>query len=117
MPRVRALEDLGAHEQVLDLVAEGADLVHDGLGVGDPALGQVVLEAADAVEVRVEATTGDRLDLVEHELPVAEGEERRGHRAELHPHVAEEQDQVGDPGHLEQQRADPLAPGAAPRPP
>ena len=77
MPRVRASKISLPSEQVLDLVAEVADLVHDGLGLVDPALGQVVLQAADAVEVRVEATAGDGLDLVEDVLAVAEGVEDR----------------------------------------
>ncbi len=111
------LEDLVAEEQRLDLVAEVADADHDGLGVGDPALGQVVLEAADAVEVGVEPTAGDRLDLVEDVLAVAEGEERRRDRPELDPEVAEEQHDVGHAGHLEQDRADVTGRGAAPRSP
>jgi hypothetical protein len=39
----------------------------------------------------VEAAAGDRLDLVEHELAVAEGVEHRRQGADLHAHVAEEQ--------------------------
>ena len=105
------LEDLVAEEQRLDLVAEAADAAHDGLGVGDPALGQVVLEAADAVEVGVEAPAGDGLDLVEHVLAVAEGVERRRHGPELDAQVAEEQHDVGQAGHLEEDRADVLGPG------
>ena len=66
-------------------------MLHDRLGLVDPALGQVVLQAADAVEVGVEAPAGDRLDLVEDVLAVAEGVEDRRQRAELHAHVAEEQ--------------------------
>ena len=60
----------------------------------DPALGQVVLDATDAVEVGVEPTAGDRLDEVEDVLAVTEGEEHRRERAELHGHVAEEQHDV-----------------------
>jgi hypothetical protein len=52
------LEDLVAEHEVFHLVAEVAQLLHHLLGLGDPALGQVVLEAADAVEVRVEAAAG-----------------------------------------------------------
>ena len=73
MPRVRALEDLVAEQQVLDLVAERrAACFITWRGLVDPALGQVVLEAADAVEVGVEATAGGALDQVEHVLAVAE---------------------------------------------
>ena len=45
------------------------------LRLGDPPLGKVVLQAADAVEVGVEPAPGDGLDLVQHELAVAEGVE------------------------------------------
>ena len=76
----------------------------------DPALGQVVLQAADAVEVGVEPPAGGRLDEVEHVLAVAEGVEDRRDGAELHAHVAEEQRDVGDAGQLEEDRADPLGP-------
>ena len=81
------------------------------LGLVDPALGQVVLQAADAVVVGVEAPAGGRLHQVEDVLAVAEGVEDRRERAELHAHVAEEQRDVGDAGHLEEDRADPLGPG------
>ena len=105
------LEDLVADEEVLDLVAEGPHLLHGHVGLGDPALGQVVLEAADAVEVGVEAAAGDRLDLVEHELAVAEGVEADRQAAELDAEVAEEQADVGQAAQLEQDRADVLGPG------
>ncbi len=83
-------------------------MLHDLLGLVDPALRQVVLEAADAVEVGVEAAAGGALDQVEHVLAVAEREEHRRDRAELHAEVAEEQADVGDPAELEQDRADVL---------
>ena len=111
MPAQAVLEDLVAEQQVVHLVAEGAQLLHHLLGLGDPARRKVVLQAADAVEVRVEPTTGCRLDQVEHVLAVAEGEEHRSDRAELHAEVAEEQPDVGDAAELEQDRADPLGPG------
>ena len=85
------LEDLVADQQVFDLVAEVPQLAHHLLGLVDPALGQVVLEAADAVEVGVEATAGGALDQVEHVLAVAERDEHRRDRTELHAEVAEEQ--------------------------
>ena len=79
-------------------------------GLGDPALGQVVLEAADAVEVGVEPPAGDRLDLVEDELAVAEGVEAGVSAAELEAMSPRNSDDVGDAGQLEQDRADPLGP-------
>ena len=87
-----------------------AQLDHHLAGLVDPTLGQVVLEAADAVEVRVEAAAGGALDQVEHVLTVAEREEDRGDRAHLHAEVAEEQRHVGDARQLEQDRADHLRP-------
>src|SRR5207302_5298328 len=51
------LEDLVAHEQRFDLVAETPDLLHDGLCLVDPPLWKVLLEPADAVIVRVEAAS------------------------------------------------------------
>ena len=50
------------------------------------------------------------LDLVEDVLAVAEGEEDGRDRAELHPHVAEEQDDVRETRHLEEEGADPGGP-------
>ena len=79
-------------------------------GLVDPAGRKVVLDAPDAVEVGVEAPAGRSLDLVEHVLAIAEGVEHRGDGAELHAHVAQEQGDVGDAGHLEEDRADPLGP-------
>ena len=108
MPRSAALEDLVAEQQVVDLVAEGAQLLHHLLGLVDPAGGQVVLQAADAVEVGVEAAAGGRLDQVEHVLAIAERHEHRRDGTELHAEVAEEQADVGDAAELEQDRADPL---------
>ena len=95
-PAGTGLEDLVAHQQVFHLVAELAHLDHAGLGLVDPALWEIVLQATDAVEVRVEAPAGGRLDLIEDVLTIAEGEEHRGDRTELYPHVAEEQRDVGD---------------------
>ena len=69
---------------------------------------QVVLEAADAVEVGVEAAARDRLDEVQHVLAVAERHEHRGDGTELHAEVAEEQRDVRDARELEQDGADPL---------
>src|SRR3712207_7090523 len=40
-----------------------------------------------------------------HVLAIAERVERRGHRAELQAHLAEEQRDVGDARHLEEDRA------------
>ena len=74
------------------------DPPHHHAALVDPALGQVVLEAADAVEVGVEPAAGDGLDLVQHELAVAEGEEGGGLGAELQGEVADEQAHVGDAG-------------------
>ena len=85
--------------------------------VGDPAPRQVVLEAADAVEVRVEAPAGDRLDEVEHVLAVAEPVERGRDRADLQTHLAEEQQERRDARQLGEDRADVLAHAAAPRSP
>ena len=76
------LVDLVADQQRLHLVAEAPHLLHDGLGLVDPALGQVVLDAADAVEVGVEPAAGRPLDQVEDVLAVAEGVEDRGEGAE-----------------------------------
>jgi hypothetical protein len=53
------------------------------MGLGDPALGQVVLQPADAIEVGVETPTGGGLDLVEDELAVPEGVEADGDAAQL----------------------------------
>ena len=111
IPRDARLEDLVADEQVLHLDAELAHALHHALRLVDPSLGEVVLQAADAVEVRVEAPSGDRFDLVEHELAVAERIERGGHRTELQAHLPEEEADVGDARHLEEDRADPLRAG------
>ena len=59
----------------------------------------------------MEATAGDSLDLVQHELAVAEGEEDRRDSPQLDAHVAEEQHDVGDAGEFEQGGADPLGTG------
>ena len=75
------LEDLVAHEQRLDLVAEPPGLLHDPSGLVDPALGQVLLDASDAVVVGVETPAGGPLDQVEDVLAVPEGEEDRGQGA------------------------------------
>ena len=109
-PRRPALEDLVAEEQVVDLVAELAELAHHLTRLVDPARRQIVLEAADAVEVGMEPAAGRALDQVEHVLAIAEGEEHRRDRPELHAEVAEEQPDVGDPAELEQDRADVLGP-------
>ena len=77
MPRVRAWKISLPTTRSSISSQKSRILLHDGLGLGDPALGQVVLQAADAVEVGVEAPAGDRLDLVEHVLAVAEGVEGR----------------------------------------
>ena len=108
MPRRRALEDLVAEQQVVDLVAEVAQLLHHLLGLGDPTRRQVVLQATDAVEVGMETAAGGGLDEVEHVLAVAEGHEHRGDGTELHTEVTEEQPDVGDAAELEQDGADPL---------
>ena len=104
------LEDLVAEDELVHQVAEVPDADHRGLGVRDPALRQVVLQAADAVEVGVEAAARDRLDLVEHELAVPEGQEGRGLGAELQREVPDEEADVGEAGQLEEDRADPLGP-------
>ena len=59
----------------------------------------------------MEPTTGDRFDLVEYKLSIAEGVEDRGDGPQLDAHVTEEQHHVGDAGQLEQGGADPLGPG------
>src|SRR5205814_1571763 len=56
------LEDLVAHEQLFDLVAETAGPLHGAAALVDPPLGQVVLDAADAVEVGMEAASGSCFD-------------------------------------------------------
>ena len=109
MPRA-GLEDLVAHEQLFELVAVVAHALHHRAGLVDPAPGEVVLQAADAVEVGVEAAAGDGLDQVEHVLAVAEGVEHGRDGAELHPHLADEQGDVGDAAELEEDRADVLRP-------
>ena len=91
-----ALEDLVADEESFHLVAEGEEFVHGHMGVGDPTLGEIVLEATDPVEVRMEPTPGGGLDLIEHMLAVAEGIEASSHTAELQTEIAEEQRDVGD---------------------
>ena len=74
--------------------------VEDGFitaaGLVDPTPRQVVLDAADAVEVGVEAAAGRALDEVEHVLAVAEAVERGRERADLQAHLAEEQDERRD---------------------
>ena len=105
------LEDLVAHQQVFHLVAEAPHLGHHGVGLVDPAPRQIVLETADSVEVGMEPAAGHCLDLVEHPLAVAEGEEHRGEGTHLHAHVAQEQRHVGDAAELEQDGADPLGTG------
>ena len=104
------LEDLVAGNEVLHLVAELVDATQHALRLVDPALREVVLQAANAIEVGVESATGNRLDLVEDELPVAEGKEDWRDGTQLHAHIAEEQDHVGDPGQFKQDRTDPLSP-------
>ena len=111
MPRGAGLEDLVSFDQAFDLGAEAADLLHHLLGFGNPSGRQIVLDAADAVEVGVEATAGGGLDLVEDVLTVAEGEEHRRDGTHLNGHVAQEERDVGDAAQLEQERADPLGPG------
>ena len=58
----------------------------------------------------MEAPAGDRLDLVEHELAVAEGVEGRRLGPELEGEVADEEADVGDAAQLEEDRADPRGP-------
>ena len=77
-------------------------------GLFDPTLGKIVLDAADAIEVGMEATAGRRLDHVEDVFAVAEGEEHRRDRTDLHRHVAEEQHHVRDARQLEEDGADVL---------
>ena len=86
------------------------ELDHHLAGLVDPALRQVLVQSADAVEVRVEPAAGRALDEVEHVLAVTEGEEHRRDGAHLHAEVAEEQPDVGDARQLEQDRADDLGP-------
>ena len=117
MPRVRRSKiSLPMSRVSISSQKPGTFFMH-APGLVDPALGQVVLEAADAVEVGVEAPAGGRLDQVEHVLAVAEGEEDRGQGAELDAHVAEEQDEVGDAAQLEEDACGSTGPGAAPRRP
>ena len=91
MPRVRASKISLPTSDVLEVVAAVEDLLHHLAAVGHPAPREVVLQAADAVEVRVEAPAGRALDEVEDVLAVAEAPERRGERADLQAHLAEEQ--------------------------
>src|SRR5436189_5706711 len=54
--RARALlEDRVADHEILELVTRREDLVHRGLALGDKSPRQIILDAADAIEVRVEA--------------------------------------------------------------
>ncbi len=62
--------------------------------LSDPAPRQIVLQPADAVEVRVEPPARSALDQVEDVLTVAEAVERRRERPELETHLAEEQENV-----------------------
>ena len=91
MPRVRASKISLPTSDVLEVVAAVEDALHRVAAVGDPAPRQVVLDPADAVEVRVEAAAGRGLDEVEHVLAVAEAPERGRERADLEAHLAEEQ--------------------------
>ena len=108
-PRAR-LEDGVGHEQRLELVAEVTQLLHDPLALVDPALGKVVFQATDAVEVGVEPTARHCFHEVEDVLAVAEGEENRRDGTELHPHIAQKQGHVGDASHFEEDRAQVLSP-------
>ena len=75
------LKYLVAHEQIFQLVAECAHLGQHFSGFVYPACGEVVFEAADAVEVGVETPAGDGFYLVEHEFSVAKGIEHGRERA------------------------------------
>ena len=77
MPRVRLWKISLPNSRSSISSQKFAQLLHHLAGLVDPALRQVVLEAADAVEVRVEAAAGRALDQVEHVLAVAEREEHR----------------------------------------
>src|SRR5581483_10319691 len=72
------LEDLVAGHELLELVDGVEDLLHHPAALGDPARGQVDLEAADPVEVGVEPPAGGRLDEVEDVLPIPEPVEGGG---------------------------------------
>ena len=73
--------------------------------------GQVFLDAADAVEVGVEAPAGRRFDQVEDVLAVAEAVERGRQRADLQAHLAEEQQEGRNPAQLGEDGPDVLRTG------
>ena len=102
------LEDLVPEHEVLEGVARVEHDLHRRPALGDPAPGEIVLEPADAVEVRVEATAGGRLDEIEDVLTVAEPVERRREGTDLEAHLPEEQQEGGDTRQLGEGRADPL---------
>ena len=109
MPRVRASKISLPRRRSSICWQKWRILSIERLVSSDPAGREVVLHAADAVEVGMEPTAGGRLDLVEDVLSIAEGVEDRGDRSELDTHVAQEEGDVGDAGHLEQEGADPLS--------
>src|SRR5690606_5757459 len=76
-----------------------------------PATGQVVGDAADAIPGRVHTEAGDGLDHLVRPLPVGEGEEHRGHGADVLDEGAQEQQVVLDTeelGHHDADHIDPL---------
>ncbi|GAA3051911.1 hypothetical protein GCM10020000_36570 [Streptomyces olivoverticillatus] len=102
-----AAEDLVAeHQPVVDVHA-GADLGHRVPGAAEPARGQVLLEAADAVEHVVHPAAGDLLHHRLELLALAEGVEDGGDAAELQRVGAEEHQMVEHPVQLGQQGARP----------
>ncbi len=100
-------EDLVAGDQVLD-VGEAAAHVGDGLaGAGHPALGDLLLQAAHAVEHVVHPPAGDLLHHGLEGLALAEGVEERGDRAQFEGVAPQEHQVVEHPVQLGQQGAGP----------
>ena len=102
------LKDFVANQQVFHFVAEGSHFRHYGAGFINPTLGNVILQSAYPIKIRVKATASDFLDLVKDSLTVTEREENRSKCPNLDTHVAQEERQVGDTAEFEQNRADPL---------
>src|SRR5690606_2368129 len=71
-----------------------------------PATGQGLGDAADAIPGRVHTEAGDGLDHLVRPLPVGEGEEHRGHGADVLDEGAQEQQVVLDTEELGHHDAD-----------
>ena len=104
------LPDPAVHQQVGRVLEVGTEQLDALADLVDRTRGQVLRDAARADVRVVHPQPGDQLEQVEHGLALAEAEDHRGQRAELHA-TGRQRDQVGGhPVELHHQHPDDAGP-------